>query len=459
MHIDAACPLDHRERNIDDDDYIAWLQKVLKECLHPVLDQLRESFGSRYCRDEVVSESIKRLLIAGRAHGPWDVPNERTMGRTQSLDNVNVYIRGKPGKVFIHMDYCSPRLVASTSTLRCTAGSHVQKQTFKLDDYNCFFSCQSDYQRKIENLKNAIQIIIAELHVVDELGADFALNDVAQRMLNEFPNLSNPFRKYRVVKAEVADLIRRQLNRGAEPHVPRTTDAPMRVSLLRMKRDCSRDALFSSAFGRECKNKGLYMEPCWAKGAIDFVGISNPWSLPLDRIERYHALVLETEVELFSEALRDAFPYNRRPRFETVDTLTIARETLTETMRGYANMLRDGSELDTKTYTQLIDMCCKQGEYQNAYILLREMENKGIHPSAVTFNCMLSMYNRGLGSAKKAERLMLRMDRYGLTPTVYAYNVVIKAYKKKGHSIKIEEWQQKKASQYPCSRKNTCASA
>jgi hypothetical protein len=454
VHISSACPLQHRERDMNDAEYVTWLENVRKHSLLPVLDSLIENYGNKDCQDEVVPDAVAQLFINGRVHGPWDVPHS---------EHVQVYLRGKPGNVFFHMDYSASRLVAGSMR----SDIHCQKQRFKLDVNvkNSFFSSTSCHQRKVELFKNAIEHM-PEWHAFmgnPDAVATITLDELAGRVVDALPDVrnplnaqSNPMKSRFFVKTQVADFVRSQLNYvGDEPHgdpVPLACEGDLAV-VLRLKRDCSRNVLLNSTFGRECKEKGVHMEPHWANGALVFVDIANPWSLPPGiKFERYHVLVGEQDVERFDATLKEAIPsHNKRPRYETVHTFALVREALTETMQGYADMLHKGYQLDAELFTKLIHMCCKSGGrlgYQNAYTLLREMDLKQIPPTEVTFNCILSAFHRGCG--KKAEKIMVRMkDKHGLVPTQLAYNIVIKAYKKQRDSKKAELWQREAASQYP----------
>lgn len=448
----ATCPLlQQHERDLRDDIYLAWLQEIRMECLSPVLNQLTDAFGQIDCRDVDVPDGMRRVLVVGREHGPWDTPQAA---------NVSVYLRGRAGQVYIHMDYFTPRICSSSLSPHQDQHRHCQQQRFKLDDsvQNYFFSLMSSHERQVDLMKNAIVSMKEwrELEAQRFGAAALDLDELAQRVIDAFPSLrnplaarSNPTKGNFVVKKPVAEFICAQLETVGvrpRPNIPRNVN---RVALVRLKRDCSRDALFKSTFGRECQDKGIRMEPRWAKGALAFVQISNPWAMPAEvNIERYHALVAQLDVERFGEMLREAFTYKTRPRFEVVRIIEIEDEALSETMQGYSDMLQAGDELDTKTFTTLIHMCCKRNAYKDAYTLLHEMDVKNICPNEVTLNCMLNTFHRRCG--KKAEKLILRMtDKYGVTPTKLAYDVVIKAYKFQRNFTKAGEWQKRLELQYP----------
>merc|ERR1712232_278373 len=88
------------------------------------------------------------------------------------------------------------------------------------------------------------------------------VDEMAQRVIVAFPNLrnplssrSNPPKGIFVVKEQVAEFVRAQLEDvGMRPRQNILKNAN-RVALVRLKQDCSRDVLFNSSFGRECQDK------------------------------------------------------------------------------------------------------------------------------------------------------------------------------------------------------------
>jgi pentatricopeptide repeat protein len=355
------------------------------------------------------------------------------------------------------MDYYDARLVENSSP----SDTHCQKQSFQLDAsaQKYFFSFVTPSERKVERVKQAIASM-EDLREFKQSGGTINLDDLARRVIGEFPDLtnplssrSNPMKGRIIVKQQVVDFIQTQLDQlrtvpitiGARLSEARKTS----LTLLRLRRDCAREIFFESIFGRECLENGINMEPHWANGAPVFVHIQNPWALPVNlTFEHYHVLIAEHDRSRLEQSLRDALPYKRRPRMEVEQTFHFEHEDTTEIMTGYADMLRNGCDVDMKTFTRLIHMCCKKNHYKDTFTLLHEMEVKGIHPSEVTCNCILKAFHQRC--PKKADKFVTRMtERWGLQPTKLAYDVVIKAYKKQRNFGKAEEWETKAASHHP----------
>lgn len=145
----ARCPLAVLEAEpfgLDVADYKDRLHQVRKGCLLPVLDHLYQRFAQEDCHDEQAPESINNLLVLGRAHGPWQVPQH---------ESVHVYLRGRPGYVNIHMDYVSPRQDVGNHVNGTV--DHVQTHQLCLDVSllkNSFFSAEAEVHRRPKAPRN-----------------------------------------------------------------------------------------------------------------------------------------------------------------------------------------------------------------------------------------------------------------------------------------------------------------
>jgi pentatricopeptide repeat protein len=426
---------------------MASLQEIRQECLRPIIEHLVEKFSNEDCRDMHVPEPMKNLLIAGRQHGPWNTPE---------ADEVTVYLRGGPGNVSLRMDYIASRPVLNSSRM-----PHCQNQSFKLDAnaHKYFFSGVDSQWRKVDRVKQAIACM-EQWRDFEQSDANITLDDLARRVIDEFPECSNPLNSRSnpnkgriIVKQQLVDFVQDVLDQVRPMPIsmgqPLIGSRKARLVVLRFVRDCAREVFFNSTLGRECLEHNINMEPQWANGALVFVQIQNPWTLPLGlTLERYHVLIEERDLPRLKQALREGFPYKKRPRYEIVWTFDFKHENTSEIMAGYAEMLRNGFDFDVKTFTKLIHMCCKENNHKDTFTLLYEMEIKGIQPSGVTCNCVLKAFYKS--NPRKADKFVTRMtEKWGLQPTELAYDVVIKAYKKQRNFAKADEWETKAASHYP----------
>ncbi|CAL1376658.1 unnamed protein product [Linum trigynum] len=100
-----------------------------------------------------------------------------------------------------------------------------------------------------------------------------------------------------------------------------------------------------------------------------------------------------------------------------------------------------GVRPDKISYGILVKSYCESGKPEKGLEILREMEDKGVEVTAITFTTILNwLYKKG--NSEEAERLRNRMARRGCEVDVAAYNVrIMNAHDKEPEKVKelIEE--------------------
>ncbi|KAG8498799.1 hypothetical protein CXB51_005699 [Gossypium anomalum] len=83
-----------------------------------------------------------------------------------------------------------------------------------------------------------------------------------------------------------------------------------------------------------------------------------------------------------------------------------------------------GATQSKQTNSIVIDGLCSQSKLQDAVSFLRETEAKGLGPSVVSLNTIMSRYCK-LGFTDVAKSFFCMMLKYGLLPDAYSYNILI----------------------------------
>jgi len=90
---------------------------------------------------------------------------------------------------------------------------------------------------------------------------------------------------------------------------------------------------------------------------------------------------------------------------------------------------------NTISYSAAISACEKEGQWQQALILLREMESRGISPGTISYNAAISACEKG-GQWQRALALLREMESRGIVPDTISYSAAISACEKG------RQWQQ-----------------
>lgn len=94
-------------------------------------------------------------------------------------------------------------------------------------------------------------------------------------------------------------------------------------------------------------------------------------------------------------------------------------------------MTEAGVEADTITYSALISVCEKAGQWQKAMEVFGWMAMKGVRPNVVTYSALISACEKG-GQSELAVEAFEEMRAAGITPNLVTYNALISACAKGG---------------------------
>lgn len=285
-----------------------------------------------------------------------------------------------------------------------------------------------------------------------------------------------------------------------EPPEPRCI-----VAVLRLHRnpEIFRNTLLNSQFAVEARDKGLVIEPEWAKGAKIFVRVSVEALLEYVDLRPYHVVVSEIDVPRVEEILR-TLPCRQRPLIKSEEMLPLEQISepdepqamsfvventfinflepakippplgftrscndadvqhsnprmtsfqdqfaamkichhkcdLPEAVKCYSKMMAEGGKPSLGALTILIDICGKTGDCDAAEAWMHIMQKKGIAPSRVTFNCLIKG-SALTGNVVKAKKWFHAMQDADIKPDLLSYNCMVQAFVMQGSVAQAEEW-------------------
>merc|ERR1719440_1612219 len=91
-----------------------------------------------------------------------------------------------------------------------------------------------------------------------------------------------------------------------------------------------------------------------------------------------------------------------------------------------------GLQPNEYAYTAAISACGKgNGLWKHAFELMTEMRSKGVRPTVVTYNALISTLEKS-SQPKKALELLKEMEKEGISPNERSFNSLINACEKGG---------------------------
>ncbi|KAL6567037.1 hypothetical protein OROMI_015441 [Orobanche minor] len=162
----------------------------------------------------------------------------------------------------------------------------------------------------------------------------------------------------------------------------------------------------------------------------------------VESFKRFKRLVSEFDVSCYNALLRSlcqeksmsdarnvyhSLKHEFRPNLQTFNILLSGWKSSEETESFFSEMNDMGIEPDIVSYNCLVDVYCKARDLEKAYEVINKMRDEGIDLDVITYTSLIG----GLGLAgqpDKARDILKEMREYGCYPDVAAYNAVIRNF-------------------------------
>ncbi|CAL1385059.1 unnamed protein product [Linum trigynum] len=116
-----------------------------------------------------------------------------------------------------------------------------------------------------------------------------------------------------------------------------------------------------------------------------------------------------------------------KPNLQTFNILLSGWKSAEEAESFFWEMEEMGVKPDVVSYNCLIDVYCKGREMKKAYDMIEKMRNEDISPDVITYTSIIGGLGL-IGQPDKARDVLKEMREYGCYPDVAAYNAVVRNY-------------------------------
>lgn len=127
-----------------------------------------------------------------------------------------------------------------------------------------------------------------------------------------------------------------------------------------------------------------------------------------------------------------------------IDTLAKDREQPVEAVYDlYSEMKENNVAPDVRVYTSLLNACAREENYERATTFFQEMQEHKVEPNVYTFNSMFTLLARkqfvGETDRENAKQLWFSMENFGVIPDVRTYNLYLSLLSKLVRSRKTDQ--------------------
>ncbi len=130
----------------------------------------------------------------------------------------------------------------------------------------------------------------------------------------------------------------------------------------------------------------------------------------------------------------ETFEFQRRKVNESLSSVLARKGTLAEGSSAIKRMLESGSEINIKTFNQLMSICvndvkCGRASLSDAYKIFELVRSCGIKPDTILYNglmsCCAKAALRGQTTVEDGSNILLEMKAAGLRPDIITYNALL----------------------------------